>query len=93
MDNSPNQFGQAIVPSPFGENDTLDTNSRDPQSSQSESDTRWERLLGKRKMEISCFWHLADDQIVTKYNGVQGCGDTAADALEDLAEGLRRRSE
>lgn len=93
MDNNPNRFGQSIVPNPFAEEDTHDTNSRDSESSQSESDTRWERLDGRQKMEISCFWYFADDQIVTEYDGVQGYGDTPADALEDLAERLRRRSD
>ncbi len=58
-----------------------------------ESKEESERLFGARKMGVSCFWHFDKDQIVAKHNGVHGRGDTVVEALEDLCEGLRRRTD
>ena len=90
MGNNPNQFGQTKVPNPFDEDATRDTNSRNSENSRSESDVEWERSIGARDMDIWCYWHFAEDQIEAKYDGAEGRGDTVADALENLAEELRR---
>lgn len=75
--------------------DTSDTTNRDTENSRDsanpryESDAEWERVLGARDMEVSCFWDFADDQIEAKHDGVTGHGDTVIAALEDLCEQLR----
>ena len=98
MDNN-SQFGQTNVSNQFGEEDADDTTTRDSESlrdtesSRSESDAEWERSIGARDMDIWCYWHFDSDEIEAKYDGKEGHGNTVADALEDLAERLRRQSD
>ena len=79
-------------PSPFGDASHT-TTTRDTENSRAESKEDWERVVGVRKVGVTCCWDFAEDEIVAKHDDVHGHGDTVADALEDLAERLRRRSD